>query len=219
SSSDTPEDTRPLVRELIRMTLLHQIRLMERPAIPKENVLWHILDEDLLAESQKSRFAQGIKNYYNSDDISSKERVYVLRNGQDISDVMADIGAECENAIFDVALSNPAKADGIRGNKIKMLIFEGSAGDLCQVEGILAALNALHLPNKQDIVPALLRIYRVMGAMPLAGNKQMDELTELLDDPKEFARGFIYLLPSADAVPVTDMPKVNERMKQLIISV
>jgi hypothetical protein len=124
---------------------------------------------------------------------------------------MAHIKESCPDAIFDVALTDANDIAKVPDG-VKMLVFKGVVGDFSHIEGIVAALRALHLQREQ-VMPSLLRIYAAMkgaayeGKMPPPG---------LLDDPREFARAFIFDLPPVTSVPVNDIPKLNARLLVLL---
>ncbi|MFH1995935.1 MAG: methyltransferase domain-containing protein [Candidatus Omnitrophota bacterium] len=200
------------VRELVKMTALNQINLMLTPNIPETKTLWHIVENELLADSQQGSFAQQINKA--SRESQGPERIYITRPGESAEEARAHILAKDYNAIFDAALATSDAASSLP-NDVKTLIFDGAAGDLTHLEGILAALRALHLP-KERVIPTLKRIYAALGATPNAANKSERELLELLDKPQEFARSFIYTLPPSSAVPVQDLPKINTRLRELI---
>ena len=48
-----PNDKISSVRELVKMSIFHQMNLMQDPAIPKGKVLWHILEEGVVSEAQR----------------------------------------------------------------------------------------------------------------------------------------------------------------------
>ena len=96
--------------------------------------------------------------------------------------------------------------------KVKMLVFKGETR---QIEGIMAALRTLHLP-KDEIITSILQIFKVMGAIPHENNKPLGELLHHLDNPKEFARNFVYILPPVTSLPVNDIPKINEKLLKLL---
>ncbi len=213
---DIPKDKRPAVKELIKMTVLHQANLMQRSATLENKVLWHIIERDVLSDSQKNSFAQQINTA--SMKSGSPERIWILKREETIKEAIAKIKAICPNAVFDVALSSPdhiEKIPALEGEKeIKMLVFKGTAGDFSQIEGVIAALRALHL-KKEQVIPALLRIYSIMAGAPYTGEIPSEAT---LEDVREFARKFIFDLPPATELPVDDIPKLNERLKELLIA-
>ena len=94
-----------------------------------------------------------------------------------------------------------------------MLVFEGNAGDFRQLEGIIAALRALHL-SRAEILHSLLRIYAAMKGEGYQG--EIDE--RWLDSPLELARNFIFDLPPMDPIPVEQEQELNERLVQFLIA-
>ncbi|MFC1590360.1 hypothetical protein ACFL42_02560 [Candidatus Omnitrophota bacterium] len=215
NQADLQDDKAPVVRELVKMTILNEMNNMIAPRIPKEATLWHIVENDLLADCQKGSFAQQINKV--SRESEGNEKIYITRPGETIRNAILTIKAEHFGAIFDVALADRANIGLIPDNiDVKMLILEGNTGDLTQLEGIIAALRALRL-RKDLILPTLRRIYAVLGAIPQVAVSD-EELIGLLDDPEEFALNFIYRLPPSEAMPFEDLPRVRERLRQLIIA-
>ena len=62
SKEDAPKGKRGVVKELVKMTVINQFNIMQKPAIPEKKVLWHILERSVISDSQKSSFAQQINN-------------------------------------------------------------------------------------------------------------------------------------------------------------
>jgi len=207
------KDNAGAVKELVRMVVLHQINIMQEPALPQGKVLWHILERDLLAESQKNSFAQQLNNL--SKKSSAPERIYVLRQGETIEKAIAAIKVACPEAIFDIGLSSVDHIDQVPvlegGEKIEMLVFEGEASYFRQLEGVIAALRALHLKEGERI-PTLKHIYEIMNKTACDWDIPPAPIT----DPREFARKFIFRLPPITTVPIDDMPKINEKLLMLL---
>jgi len=208
-----PKDKMPVMREVVKSTVIHQINILMKPAVLEGKVLWHILEEDLLAESQKGSFAQGINNA--SKEIDGPERIWILRNNQSIEDAMLEIRRSCPDAVFDVALSSVEHIERVpEQGGIKMLVFSGKVGDIRQLEGIIAALRALHR-SRENVMPSLLRIYSVMKGAVFKG--EIPPLS-VLDDPREFAKRFVFELPPVELISLDDQKKMNDRIKRLLIA-
>jgi hypothetical protein len=180
-----------------------------------EKVLWHILEESVVSESQRNSFTQKVNNASMRSDAS--ERIWILRRGESIEKAMAKIRGICPNAVFDVALSSTKHIDRVPPasegeDEIKMLVFKGKVGDFTQVEGVITALRALHL-ERDRVIPALMQIYAVMKGSGYDGKVPS---AELLASPRDFARNFIFDLPPADALPVDDISKLNEQLLKLL---
>ncbi len=187
----------------------------EIPPAPEENkVLWHILENGLLADEQKSSFAQQVNNLSRRSE--GRERIWILKDGETIKSAIDGIKKITPEAIFDVALSSAAHIGAVPerdgDNKIKMLVFEGEASNFRHINGMVYALRALHLENEK-IMPALLAIYAA-----LTGEKYKGEIPPLvlLNNPREFAKKFIFVLPPAEPLPVEDIPKVNARLMEVM---
>ncbi|MFH1394911.1 MAG: hypothetical protein ABIH09_02005 [Candidatus Omnitrophota bacterium] len=212
-----PKEKVPVVKELIKMTIFNQINTDQKPIIPKNKILWHIIEPGLLSEAQKvSSFIQEINTA--SKESKSPERIWLLKEGESIEQAIDYIKGICSNAIFDVALSNSSHIDNVPGyvkeNEIKMLVFEGKVGDFSQIGGIIAALGALHL-EEEKIIPTLLQIYAAIngscyeGKIPLSSDLQL---------PRAFARSFVFKLPPAVSLPVDDIPKLNGKLLRILMA-
>ncbi len=191
--------------ETVKMAILHQ---MNMPAVVPENkILWHIIEKDVIPEEQQQNgFVTRInKAFRENKDVM--EKIWVLDDKKAIAEAIADIRKDDPNAVIDIALGNESRIESIPDDKeIKMLVFK--AKDFIQLEGVVAALRALHSDNA---LPALLRIYSVMAGKPF--NNPPDAIS---DDPKEFARRLIFDLPRAASAPIDDISKMNERLLQLL---
>ncbi len=207
---DIPEEKRPLAKELVKMAILHQINLMQHPAIPEGKVLWHILERDIVSVSQQSSFAQEINNA--AERSKAPERIYILKKGESIEEAISRLSMAHPDAIFDIALSEESHIENVPGD-IKRLVFKGSAGDVAQLEGVVAALRALHGP-KEDIIPTLKRIYALLKGTAC----QYEIPPDVLDDPVKLARTFIFDLPPATPIPADEIRKMNDRLLQLLIA-
>jgi len=215
---DIPQEKKPVVKELIKMTIFNQIGIDQEPVIPKNKILWHIVESSLLSETQKmSSFIQKVNNA--SKKSKSFERIWLLKDGESIGQVIDSIRGICSNAIFDVALSNPDHIDSVpvynKDNEIKILVFEGKVGDFSQIGGILDALKALHL-EEEKVISALLHIYAVINGSCYEGKIPLSSDLKL---PREFARNFIFKLPPVTPLPVNDISKMNEKLLKVLIGV
>ncbi|MDP3792060.1 MAG: glycogen/starch synthase [Candidatus Omnitrophota bacterium] len=194
-------------RALVRAAILHEINMQIQPAISENKVLWHIIEQGVIPlEQQQGSFITRVNKAFR-DNKNVSEKVWILESGTSISEAIKKIRAENTNAMVDIALSIEEHLALVPEDKdIKMLIFKGE--DFIQLEGIVAALRALHSDNG---LPALLRIYSVMAGKPF--DNPPDAIS---DDPKEFARRLIFDLPKAASAPVNDIPKLNKRLLELL---
>lgn len=205
-----PDGKTDLVKELIKMTILHRINLIQKPAIPEGKVLWHILEQDIVSISQRSSFTQEVNNA--AERSKASERIYMLKRNESIEDAINHINRDHPDAIFDIALSAENHIGKVPGD-IKRLVFKGSAGDVTQLEGIVAALRALHGP-REDVIPTLKRIYAVLKGAAC----QYEIPPDTIDDPVKFARNFIFDLPPTEPIPADEISKMNERLLQLLVA-
>lgn len=207
-----PEERIDTVKELVKMTLLHEINVMQKPVIPEDKVLWHIIDPELLSASQQnSGFFQIINKASKESD--ARERIYIKSSKESVESVIRKLKESTPNAVFDIALSSPkliSRVPKYEGeNEIKILVFEGQVGDFSQIEGIVAALRALHLERDQAVL-SLLRIYSA-----ITGRAYEGEIPSM-DDVRDFARKFIIKLPPATKLAIEDIPKLNQMLLKLL---
>ena len=200
------------------MSVINEVNVRLTPRIPEKKVLWHIIEQGVLSNNQRSSFAQGINNA--SIESKARERIWVVKRGRSITQTIDELQGLCpeEDLIFDVALSSPehtARVPGqVNGEKIPMLIFQGKPGDLRQVEGIVAALRALHL-DKDEVMPKLLQIYSILAES--AFKDELPDIDTLYDSPKDFALRFIFDLPPAEPL-LEDYENLNERLLAFLTS-
>ncbi|MDP8298494.1 MAG: hypothetical protein P9L88_01115 [Candidatus Tantalella remota] len=205
------------IKQLAKTVVLEQIGYMQKAAIPEGKVLWHLIDKSILSEGQDYSFAQKINNASRSS--GSPERIFIVDGRWPINEVIASIKEDCPNAVFDIALGDREKISEVpelQGvEQIRMLVFETSDGsDYTHLEAVVQALRALHL-SKNRVIPHLLEILSV-----LKGSAYKGEVPDMsvLDDPREFARQFIFILPPVKGLPIDDIPKLNDHLLKVLIA-
>ncbi|MDD5439429.1 MAG: hypothetical protein PHS37_04510, partial [Candidatus Omnitrophica bacterium] len=212
----TPHDYRALVRELVKMNVVHHKNLHLAPSIPGGKVLWHVIDSRLCADRQFAQVAQKVNQW--SRESGTKERIRIVTERETLEQVLTELKAD-RNALVDVALNSEEGIEPVKkvfgDEKVKMLVFEGETGDFSHLEGILAGLRALHL-QKEQIIPTLKEIYTAIGAIPRSGNKTDGELFNLLDNPEQFARSFVYSLPPITGLPINDLARLNRILAEFM---
>lgn len=193
-------------KEIVKMAVIHEIN--KEIAAPADRVLWHIIEHDVVPVQQRSTIVTQTNKAFR-DNEKLTEKTWVLDGRKSISDAIAEIRIKNPDALIDVALTSEEHISLVPDDKeIKMLVFQSK--DFIQLEGVIAALKALHSENP---LPILLRIYSVMAGEPYKNPPQT-----VSDNPKEFARKLIFDLPRAVSVPVDDIPKLNERLLVCLIA-
>jgi len=188
----------------------------------EKKVLWHIIESGVLAPYQESSsIVQDINNFSRGSE--GDERVYIMNARESIEEAMRRVKEEfkCPDAIFDIALSSADHVDRVpvlKGKEeIKMLVFEGEISEFRQVEGVMAALRALHLPEIRSIA-MLKKMHEILTGTPYSGGLTDDELARLIaEDPKGFAKEFVFILPPADEL-IDYLDDLNERLRDFIIA-
>ena len=190
--------------EAIKMVILHQINMQS--TVPENKVLWHIIEKDVIPEEQQQdSFVTKVNKAFR--DSKAAERIWILDDKKTAADAIAEIRKDDPDAVIDVALGDEGSIASMPDDKrIKMLVFK--ARNFIQLEGVIAALRALHSDNA---LPTLLRIYSVMAGEPFKNPPDA-----ISDDPKDTARRIIFNLSKPAAVHIDDIPKLNERLLELL---
>ncbi|OGW99862.1 MAG: hypothetical protein A3I73_04620 [Omnitrophica bacterium RIFCSPLOWO2_02_FULL_45_16] len=193
------------VIEAVKVAVIHEIN--KRPAVLENKALWHIIEERVIPTPQRSTIVTRVNKAFRENK-DAAEKIWIIEEGKSIEDAINEIRRENPYALIDIALSSEEHIDNVPDDKsLKMLVFKPQ-GDYIQLEGVIAALRALHSENA---LPALLRLYSVMAQESF--NNPPDAVS---DNPKEFARRIIFVLPRASSAPVNDIPKLNERLLKLL---
>jgi len=186
--------------------------------IEEGKVLWHLIHGDVVGLKQGNSYAQGINSEsFRSD---SRERTYILKDGEAIERAIASINKRCSDKknVFDAALPNAGQIDDIREG-VPMLVFEGDPGDVKHIEGVVYALRALHIENKFIAADVLIKLHAALSKGQSGLDR--DALAAMLDarpaDPRAVARYIIFSLPPAtDLGDETD--RVNRNIRALVIA-
>lgn len=193
------------VIEAVKMAVIHEIN--KRPAIVENKALWHIVEKGVIPTPQRSTIITRVNKAFRENK-DATEKIWVIEEGKSIKDAINEIRSDDPGALIDIALSNEEHIDNVPDDKsLKMLVFKPQ-GDYIQLEGVIAALRALHSDNA---LPTLLRLYSVMAQESF--NNPPDAIS---DNPKEFARRIIFVLPRTSSALVNDIPKLNERLLKLL---
>ncbi|MFA6321532.1 MAG: helix-turn-helix domain-containing protein [Candidatus Omnitrophota bacterium] len=203
-----------VAKELVTMTAFNKIDRDIKPAIPDNKIVWRIIENEIVPIAQQSTFITKLNKASAASD--STEKVHILNGRETVAEAMAAIRSECPNAIFDVAVSDASHIKDVLESDAaaRVLVVNGKIVDFAQIEGVVAALRALRMPDRSAAVAALLRIYSVLNGR--AYNGQIDP--SLLDDPVEFARQFTLDLPPTRQIPAGEISKMNERLIAFMIS-
>ncbi len=192
------------VREVVKMAIINEID--KQSVVPENKVLWHVIENDVIPEGQKAGIVTQVNKEFR--DPKRTEKIWILGRGESVADAVRGIRAVNRDALIDIALSKEDHIKDVPDDKsLKMLVFE-SHEDFIQLEGVIAALRALH---SEDGLSMLLRLYSVM-----AGKPYKDPPKVMSNDPKEFAHKLVFYLPKITSVPTDEMRKLNERLLELL---
>jgi hypothetical protein len=195
------------VREVAKAAILNQINIERLAAVTEKKALWHIIEQGVVPiEQQQGGFVTQINRKFR-DNPDMIEKICIVSGTEAIMGEIKRIKSIDPNALIDIALSDESQLEMMPDDKdLKMLVFKTK--NFIQLEGVVAALRALH---SDDALSALLRIYSVM-----AGEPYKNPPDSVIEDAKEFARRLVFDLPNANPVPLNEIPKLNERLIQLL---
>jgi len=186
---------------------------------PRKKILWHVVEKDVLAMGQQGSFTQAINNASKAS--KAEERVWIVKGDgpKAIKEAFAYIQAlhPNEEPVFDVALSTKDHIKWVptytAGNRNMMLVFDhkDGIGSITNVQGILAALRALHMPYDEG-VQELLRIYEAMTGEEYRGHCDY----AYWFDPKRLARAMVFEMPRAKPLSWDDKRAINRYLLRLV---
>lgn len=193
---------------------IHRLNIESIPSLEKNKTLWHVIPLSLVPQNagynQRNKFIEFVHRI-NRLYPDIPEKIKIVTEEQDIAAVVAELKAD-KNAIVDVALDNEADLERIPQN-VDVLIFkpmDGIMGDFRQLEGIIASLRALHIKDAFQRRERLERLYGILtGRSP-------QKFPDAVDDPKEFARRFMFILPPITINNTNDLKLFNENMLRLM---
>ncbi len=194
------------VKALVKMAVFKELNNGYLPTLEKDKILWHIIERGVIPREQGDAIVTQINKAFRNNDLP--ERVWILDENKNTSEAIAEIREKFPNSIIDVALASKDSINKMPDDdQVKMLVFRG-CHDFVQLEGVIAALRALH---SQDALARLRHIYLIMTDHIFAG-----ELPSASDSIKEFARKFAFDLPPAENAPINDIPELNKRLLALL---
>jgi len=195
-----------------RMALIHASNLELLPPVAEGKTMYHVIPVSLIPQGyQRTKFIEFVGEL-NRRYPGARERIRVVTDRQDFRKVVEDLAADPNN-IVDVALDDETLIDTL-SKEIKMLVFKpegGDLGDFRQLEGILAALRALHIEDVAQRNEKLSRLYELLTG------KAPQNIPDI-SDPREFARQFIFVLPPIKVKEYGDLKRLNENLLRLIES-
>ena len=195
------------------MDLIHKANLDLLPPLENGKTLWHVIPVSLIPQNanynQQTKFIEFV-NRLNRDYPNVREKIRIVTDRQNLAEVVKGLLSNPNN-IVDVALDNESWIAELP--LVNMLVFkpkDGKLGDFRQLEGILAALRALHIKDRSQMKERLSKLHELLTGE----SKNVPDI----EDSKEFARQFIFVLPPIKVENYEDLRKMNERLLQLIQS-
>lgn len=210
------EKVRPVVTQARNnMDILNLLDKELLPPVEAGKTLWHVIPVSLIPQSpdynQQTRFIAFV-NELNRLYPNSGEKIKVVTDRQSVEDIVKSLASDPDN-IVDVALDSEGTVDKLPDG-VKALVFkpkDGKLGDFRQLEGILAALRALHIKDPAQMREKLARIYRLLTG------EAAQNIPEIAD-PREFAKKFIFILPPIEIRNKEELRRLNENLLELIKS-
>jgi len=203
------------------MDEIHKVNLELLPPIETGKTMWHVIPLRLIPQSpdynQRVKFYEFVKTRLDRLYPNVREKIKIVTDegdyGRNLVDEVTRL-AEDKNNIVDVALDSEEYIDKLPDG-VGMLVFKPEGGDLGtfrQLEGILAALRALHIKDYAQRSEKLSALYGLLtGKEPPNGIPQVS-------DNKEFARRFQFILPPITIKDGKELQRLNENLLRLIES-
>jgi len=202
------KETDVFARQRELMAAIHSLNLNLTPAVPKGKVFWHVIPEELVPYSIRSRFIALVNQTNKIPQI--REKIKVVTHQQGLNETVAGLTADANN-IVDVALSHRKDLEGLPAG-VKALVFEGELGDFRQLEGIIAALRALQSNNSI----ALIRLYEMLTGESC--NAKEEDIVKNIEDPRRLAAYIIFNLKPIAIHDTRVIGDLNKNLLQLIRS-
>lgn len=190
------------------MNTIHSLNLNLTPAIPRGKTLWHVIPQELIPYSIRSKFITSVNKMNKIPRI--REKIKVVTERQDFNDEVTRLIND-NNNIVDAAVDKIEKLENLPKG-VKALVFEGQLGDFRQLEGILAALRAIQQNNTQ----VLLNLYKMLTGEPFNGTE--DDIIKNIEDPMRLARFIIFNLKPIEKLSGEDLKHLNDNLLKLIES-
>jgi hypothetical protein len=188
--------------------LIHDINNALVPAIAEGKMLWHVIPIELIPESIRARFIATINDMNRVPGI--REKIKIVTTRQDVAGEIASLLKDPANTV-DAAVAN-AEALKNLPQGVKALVFEGETGDFRQMEGIIAALRALH---KNDAA-SLIKLYEIMTGVKFTGLTQ--DLYANFTNPQDLAKLIKFTLKPITQIPADELKRLNDAMLSMLRS-
>ncbi|MDD5439423.1 MAG: alpha-glucan family phosphorylase [Candidatus Omnitrophica bacterium] len=215
------EDANTIAKTEKDMADMHKLNAKLLPAVEEEKVLIHIIPADLLPPNARvgrqyfvTKLANELKELYRHAP-NMHERIEIVKGKMDLVTEVQRY-AQDPRYIVDVAVTSPELVAKIANQSpnAKMLLFQlpEENTEFVHLEGILAALRALHQTDKSRAVEVLLQIHRMIAINELKVSAA--DLMRQIDHPEELANAIPFVLK-----PITIIDKAElERLHKTLLS-
>ena len=196
------------IQTMKQLRLIHDLDIELIPPVEKGKILWHVIPIDLVPHAVRSEFV-GIINSINRDYPDLKEKIKVVNDKQDLGSIVAGLIADPGN-IVDVAVGDVQDLE-ILPDGVKALVFKGELGDFRHLEGILAALRALHNNN----IDGLLKLYEILTGEKF-DESMAGDIVSKINDPKQLAEIIVFTLKPVEVYEIEYIRELNKQLLQFI---
>ncbi len=189
---------------------IHRKNVELIPPVDKGKTLWHVIPVELIPAEIASDFI-AMNERINKDHPELKEKIKVVTERQELGAVLGKLLEEPGNLV-DVAARGKKDLE-ILPQGVKALIFKIPDSGFVNVEGIIAALRALH---REDI-RALLMLYEDLTGSKFTGYPE-SELLKRLNDPEKLAAIIVFNLKPVELYDMEVLKELNEQLLKFIRS-
>jgi len=185
------------------MEVINKLNLDLLPPVERGKTLYHVIAKELLPISIRSKFedmlAERRHKYPNI-----RERIELA----ELSELNGMVKILSKNNLVDVAVPNESDLSGLP-KRVKGLVFKGDLGGTYgfrQLEGIIAALNALQMKN----MDALGDLYEILTGNPFTASP--DDILKCIDDPVRLAIILTFNLKPIVAIDLDELERFNKKL-------
>jgi len=182
------------------------------PPVEQDKTLWHVIPAELIPDVKVdgelliNKITKDLKDLYRRMP-NLKEKIMITSRKQNAVEQAGRLASENPNNIVDIALIKPEDLS-LLPEGVRAIVFKYQGGDFVHLEGILAALRALHNPDKLQAAQELIKLHGILADNKLALNAA--EIASAINDPaKLYSLISFYLKP----ITVRDTKELEELHK------
>ncbi len=194
-----------------KMDKIHKTNMSLLPPVAQDTTLVHLISTDLIPKVSRNDFMNVVRDM---NDIYQKEKIVVITDGQKhhLTPFLVSLSHKYGTKInVTAAFSSKDDIKLLPENIKKALVFEGELSDFRQLEGIFAALRALHQNNTQ----ALLELYSILANEPFTAFSE-DDILACINDPEELAKKLTFFIAPPDKYDTEIFRDLHKKMLNFI---